>query len=105
MDASAARVDQRNAVVVEYFGTHVTGAPHANNKNQQTAASYVRTSAATMDKVRELNESYAPQAAYNKTVSNTDIADAPRDSHVIRNAKKFDKRNQINVMLVQLVLR
>lgn len=58
-----------------------------------------------MDKVRELNESYAPQAAYNKTVSNTDIADAPRDSHVIRNAKKFDKRNQINVMLVQLVLR
>ena len=59
-DMSAAHADQRNVVVVEYFGAHVTGAPHGNTRVPDTAAPYVRTACATLDKVCALNEKMAP---------------------------------------------
>ena len=80
--------------VVEYFGEHVTGAPHGGNKNPQNVAPYVRTAAVTMDTVAEEIQKLPTQAAYNKLVQYMDPDLAPRDSAVVRNKKKRDAKQR-----------
>ena len=77
--------------VFEYFGQHVTGGPHGNSK-KPNAAPFIRTPAATMEKISDKNKTQRPQDVYNDLIVDSDIASAPRDSRVVRNSKATSVR-------------
>ena len=80
--------------IVEYFGEHVTSAPHGGNENPADKAPYVRTPAATLAQVGEVTQKMPVQAAYNHLLQQMDMDDAPCDSKVVRNKKRQDAKDR-----------
>jgi len=82
------------AVVVEYFGKHVTSAPYGGSKNPTAKAPYIRKPATTFTQVGEVTQKMSVQAGYNHLLQQMDIDEAPRDSEVVRNKKRRDAKDR-----------
>jgi len=86
--------DGGRLAVYEYFGQHVVGEAHGNAKQRTDGDPFVRTPAATRDKITDMINTNRPQDVYNQLIVDSDVATAPRDSRVVRNTKAAVVRSQ-----------